>query len=151
ASGTVVQTDWIEAKTLQRQLPPSTVFVDIARFDVYDFTAKRGEKRWQPAHYVAWITPAQGDTKFVDLGPAGQIDTAVAPVRKAVEEAPKTSRDQGEPEAEKQLAAPLDALAKLVLQPLLPHLEKAERWIVCPDGGLWLVPWAAFRLPDGKY
>ena len=70
-------------------------------------------------------------------------------VRQALTDAPKAIRQQGEPEAETALRQPLEALAKRVLHPLLPHLGKCQRWFLSPDAVLWLVPWAALPLPDG--
>jgi CHAT domain-containing protein len=58
---------------------------------------------------------------------------------------------RGEPDAEKELRRQLEALARLVLHPLLDAIGQAERWVISPDASLWLVPWAALPLPDGKY
>src|SRR5262249_13626550 len=60
-------------------------------------------------------------------------------------------RRDGEREAEKALRPTLEGLAKHVLRPLLPHVKDWPRWLLCPDGALWLVPWAALPLPDGPY
>src|SRR5262249_37554487 len=72
-------------------------------------------------------------------------------VRHLLNKAPTAIRKQGEQDAEKELRQPLETLAKLVLHPLLPHIGNAEQWILSPDADLWLVPWAALPLPDGKY
>jgi hypothetical protein len=141
---------WADAGALRRSLPAGAVLLDVVRFDVYDFKAPSG-KRWKPARYAAWVTPAGGDVKVIDLGDADVIDAAVKEVRVALEGAHKLIRAKGEPEAEKALRGPLGKLSKLVLQPLLPHVGKASRWVVSPDGNLWLVPWEILLLPDGKY
>src|SRR5262249_11971815 len=120
-------------------------------FDVFDFQAKAGHKNLQPAQYAAWIIPAAGPVRLIDLGSADAIDAAVQQVRQALQEAPKMIRLKGEADAETALREPLEALAKKALHPLLPHIEKARRWVLSPDGNLWLVPWAALPLPDGKY
>jgi CHAT domain-containing protein len=49
------------------------------------------------------------------------------------------------------LQKPLKDLSAKVLHPLLPALEKYDEWIICPDGMLWLTPWNALLLPDGKF
>jgi CHAT domain len=41
--------------------------------------------------------------------------------------------------------------ARLVLAPLLPQVGSSKRWLVSPDGNLWLLPWGALTLPDGSY
>jgi CHAT domain-containing protein/Tfp pilus assembly protein PilF len=142
---------WVELDALRQRLPEGTVFVDLARFDVFHFHARAGEKQWQPAHYVAWMLPARGPVRLVDLGSAAPIDAAVQAVRQALEAAPQAIRQAGEPDAEKQLRPALEALAQKVLHPLLAHTAAAERWVISPDGLLWLVPWATLPLPDGTY
>jgi hypothetical protein len=135
---------------LRKRLPADAIFLDVVRLDLFDFKAPAG-KWWKPARYAAWVTPAKGDVRLIDLGPADVIDVAVKEVRVALEGASKLIRAKGEPEAEKALREPLAKLSKLVLQPLLPHVGKAKRWVVSPDGNLWLVPWEILLLPDGKY
>src|SRR5262249_42742118 len=120
-------------------------------FPVWRFQVKPGEKPWAPARYVAWVTPSAGDVRVVDLGPADTIDAAVRAVREQLEAAPKLILQRGEQEAEKPLRARLAALSKLVLPPLLPHVGRYTVWQVSPDGNLWLVPWSALLLPDGRY
>src|SRR5262249_28078457 len=35
--------------------------------------------------------------------------------------------------------------------PLRSHLDPARRWVISPDGALWLVPWQALLLENGRY
>jgi tetratricopeptide (TPR) repeat protein len=142
---------WVELDTLRQALPKDAVLIELARFDVFDFKAIKEQKQWQPTRYAAWIIPTTGPVRVLDLGPADPIDAAVQHVRQALQEAQKTNRLKGEADAETALRAPLAELAQKVLHPLLPHIGQAQRWIVSPDGSLWLIPWAALPLPDGTY
>src|SRR5262249_17749220 len=47
---------WVSLDELRAKLKPRTVFVDIARFPLFDFN----KNRFQQPHYVAWITPPPG-------------------------------------------------------------------------------------------
>jgi hypothetical protein len=87
----------------------------------------------------------------IDLGPAQAIDEAVEAARAVLKVDPVALRERGEPEVERQARRPLEALAKLVLTPLLPHIGNAKRWVISPDASLWLIPWAALPLDAAKY
>ncbi len=142
---------WIDLDELCRRLPAASAYIDIARFDVYDFRANDPRKPWRAARYVAWLILPGNRVESVDLGEAAPIDALVGQFRKALAGAPDAVRTEGEPAAEKEARAALTALAERVLHPLLPHIGKSERWVLCPDGDLWLVPWQALPLPDGAY
>src|SRR5262245_40879291 len=45
----------------------------------------------------------------------------------------------------------LEALARLVLHPLLDIIGKSNHWYVSPSNALWLAPWGALPLPGGAY
>jgi tetratricopeptide (TPR) repeat protein len=77
---------WIEPDAVRRALPADGLLVDIVRFRPAIFAAKENEKHWEPARYVAWLTPpaGRGEIEVVDLGPAEAIDAAVALVRAGV-------------------------------------------------------------------
>src|SRR5262249_2372296 len=113
--------------------------------------ATKGQKQRLPARYAAWVIPAMGPVRVIDLGPADAIDADVQKARQAIQDAPKTIRLKGESDAEKAVREPLGDLAKKVLHPLLPHIGKTKHWVLSLDGNLWLVPWAALPLPDGRY
>ncbi len=143
---------WVHLDLLRGALPEGAAFIDIARFSVYDFQATGKQKRWQSARYVAWVTPRQGAVSVVDLGEAAKIDAAVAVARQALEDAPLLLKGaRGEVAAEQHTRQALGALAALVLQPLQRHLEAVQEWVICPDGALWLAPWAALPLDAKTY
>jgi len=161
AGGDVVRTGWVELGPVRGALPADAVLIEICRFRVARFTAtgKERGKRWDPAHYAAWVIPprGQGDVRLIDLGEAERIDAAVAAVRKGLLAAQGSAQqkstilEKGEADAEKELRPALAALAKLVLEPLAEHVNGKKHWILSPDGALWLVPWAALPLDDKTY
>src|SRR5260370_40066251 len=88
-----------------------------------------------------------------DLGEAGQIELQVWRERRTLEQAggrAGTIFQKGEADAEADLRKPLEALAARVLRPLESHIGKTPRWLISPDGLLWLVPWSALPL-GGRY
>lgn len=159
-TGRAADTDpWVTTEQVRQALAADAVLVEIVRFAVVDFRISDREKKWQPAHYAAWIIPAKdkGDVKLIDLGDADKIDGLVKAVRKEIqaaqgsEEKVSSIRELGEAEAEKKLKAALEPLAREVLHPLLKIVGEKKRLIVSPDAALWVVPWAALPLADGAY
>ncbi|MFO0810961.1 MAG: CHAT domain-containing tetratricopeptide repeat protein [Gemmataceae bacterium] len=158
---------WVDLADIRRRVPADGVLVEIARFRGHDFA----KAKIVAPRYAAWLIPpaGQGDVQIIDLGPANVIDAAVVAVRKAMQDAqgdslnrsktvevkslsrPKSIAAIGERDAEAMTRQPLDALAKLVLHPLLPTIAGKVHWIVSPDASLWLVPWAALPLDRTTY
>jgi CHAT domain-containing protein/Tfp pilus assembly protein PilF len=144
---------WVDLAEVRRALPTDTVLIDLVHLYVFDFRVRSNQEPWGPAHYAAWVVPAQGEepVRVIDLGPADKIEAAVSAVRKALSGAPADLGKTNERQAERQVARPLNALSDLVLRPLWKHVGKKPRWVLSPDASLWLVPWAALLLPDGSY
>ena len=69
-------------------LPEGVALVEFVRFDVFDFHAvpARGERRWNPARYLAFVLPAgePDDVRMIDLGEAGPIDRMIADFRAGI-------------------------------------------------------------------
>ena len=154
ATGTPGERDsWMELIAVRRALPADSVFIDIIRHG--STTSRRADKDGAPrrADYTALVIPpsGKGAVKVVDLGDAKRIDAAVTSVRTALSQASPRIRRDGDPNAEQGLREPLEALAKLILHPLSAHVKAKQRWIISPDGALWLVPWAALPLEDGLF
>jgi CHAT domain-containing protein len=141
---------WVELADVRRALPADAVLIDVALFRRFNFKAKAGNKL-QPAHYAVWITAKTGPVQVIDLGPAKEIDEAVKQVREGVQNAPTQINKKGEDKAEEALRASLVVLSKRVLAPLFSHIDRSKHWLISPDGNLWLVPWEALLLKNGKY
>ena len=142
---------WVESNDVRNQLEKRSVLIDIVRFNVARLKPVIGQGYLKEAHYAAWITPKVGPVRIVDLGPAEDIDKGVAAVRKELIAAFSNIKKNGEPAAEKQLNAVMTTVAAKVLHPLLKEVGTADNLIISPDGALWLLPWAALPMPDGKY
>ena len=146
--------DWIELDAIRKALPADTTLIEIARFDVFDFTARGTETHWRPAHYAAWITSGAGgkDSTIVDLGLANEIDDLVERARKGVQAASGsggTIAKQGDEEATAAVMQDLKALSDRVWKPLEKHLAGCKQIVLSPDGALWLAPWSALPVGTG--
>lgn len=150
-----VTSEWIELSQIREALPTDGVLIDIARFDVFDFGAKGIESNWKPAHYVAWITSPEKEskTKLIDLGEADDIDQLVEKVRKQISaDATKQGAivKAGEDAAVASLMQDMSALADKIWKPLAPHVGVAKQIVLSPDGALWLAPWNALPVNDSR-
>ncbi|MFO0928603.1 MAG: CHAT domain-containing tetratricopeptide repeat protein [Gemmataceae bacterium] len=150
AGAAAVAAPWVDLDAIRRRLPAGSVLLDIARFRVYRFDARPGETPWAAARYVAWMTPKDGPVRQIDLGPADEIDALVTAARQRID---RIDREigKGEKAAEEAVRADLGKLAARVLHPLLSAVGEADGLVISPDAELWLVPWAALPLPDGRY
>jgi len=156
---------WVLIDTIRERIPASAVVVDIARFEPYDFAdnARRDEvaDARRPARYVAWIIPPAGRGRItvIDLGEAGPIDEMVSGLRSSIQndaEPDGAILRIGEAAAEKRMLIDAVPLAKRTIQPILAVAAEAfgsppEDLVLSPDGALWLLPWAALPLADGRY
>jgi CHAT domain-containing protein/tetratricopeptide (TPR) repeat protein len=144
---------WIGVDQVRQALADDMVLVEFAQVSVKQFQAG-------PPHtenrYVAWVIPPAGAGKVavVDLGAAEAIDAALSAVRETLAASGGPAgliASVGENAAAAGLRPKLDVLSKLVLHPLLPHLEDRKNWLLSPDSSLWLVPWDALTVPNGQY
>ena len=153
---------WVEIDTVRAHISPSAVLIDIARFDVFNYAARRKGEDWKPARYAAWIVPpqGQGSVEVVDLGEASEIDAAVTVYRESLRAAIGENglvSSAGEAKAEQVLMEAAKPLVDKVLRPIMAGVTAAgcekstTELILSPDGELWLVPWAALPLEDGRY
>ncbi len=154
---------WVGIDTIRAALPEKSVLIDIARFRPrnFAFSAREG-RRFEPygnPRYVAWVIPpaGRGRVRVVDLGEAATIEPLVAEYRKRIEDAREgTIFKEGQATAQKELAVVAAPLAKRTIEPLLAAARDAlgedpKELVVCPDGQLWLTPFGALVLADGRF
>ena len=148
---------WVEIEELRKRLSPQEVLINIARIRVYNFTSHRSSDRWRDDHYVAWIIPPSGDAeiKLIDLGVASMIDQVVRELSEASHKLFSSDHKSAGPKATIATVERFDtALLRLstdILHPLMKDVGAAKTITISPDGNLWLVPWAALLLTDGRY
>ena len=134
-----VESRWISQAEFAAAIPNGAAYVDFFRVtDGVDSPI-----------YVALVV-FRGKLAAVDLGAAEPIDTAIREARELVGRAPKDLESMGAGKATAQINETLARLETLTLGRLQKPLEGAEQLILCPDGPLWLAPWAAFYSKSDK-
>ncbi|MFM9058607.1 MAG: CHAT domain-containing protein [Planctomycetaceae bacterium] len=148
---------WVGIDAIRAAIPPGTVFIDVARLRPRDFTVVAAQgRRFEPfgaARYVAWIVPpaGKGDVTILDLGPAAEIEKAVADYREAIDAVQKGGFQRGQDAAEQELRITAAPLTQKLLEPIVERIGSVTTIVISPDGALWLVPWQALPLADGSY
>lgn len=130
---------WVTCAEVRDVVPSGSVVVEFAIWPTFD---KYG--RWVRADFGAWLISRQGEraVECVRLGDYDAVSEAVLQVQECVR---RRATDFGESRQK------LSALSQLILRPIEEKLGGYRTWILCPDGPLWLVPWAALVLSDGRY
>ncbi|HEY7330663.1 MAG TPA: tetratricopeptide repeat protein [Gemmataceae bacterium] len=140
-------------------LDEGVALVEFVRFDVFDFHAVpvRGERRWQPARYVAFVLPGgQPDqVQMIDLGEARSIDLMIADFRASVAVDPRDpNRDIRRQSPESPLAPRGQigpALRAAVFDKLVPTLAGCKRLLLAPDGDLTRLPFEVLPDTEGHF
>jgi CHAT domain-containing protein len=138
-------------------LPEGVALAEFVRFDVYDFQAvpARGERRWQPARYLAFVLPhgQPDEVRMIDLGEADEIDFLISLFRQGIT-GKQMDEDQRGPVAPKAEITSTSAgllLRKKVFDPLSSALAGGKRLMLAPDGDLTRLPFEVLPGDDGDY
>lgn len=134
---------WIELDAVRRMLPQQSCLIEMMRL-------RRPEGG---DGYGAWLIPpaGQGAVTFVNLGSADAIETAVKALLQEINRYLEQGAAETEAAAEQRFRAAASAVARLVSDPLLPHLQGMERCFIAPDAALWLVPWGTLPTDAHEY
>jgi CHAT domain-containing protein len=145
--------EWITVGQVRAAVPEDAVLVDIARFHLYDFGDEPRKTRWREPVYVAWVVPPAGGgtVQIVNLGPAEPIDQAIQQTRRAINSTLEETRELGEIASEESIRKKLESLTDQIFNPIRERMRGVSRLILCPDGDLWLVPWAALPVTNNRY
>lgn len=142
ASLETASSGWVDTMAVRKALPPDAVYIDFAR------VGYEGKQR-----YAAWVVPpvGKGDVRAFDLGDADAVDAIAEALRDSIQAAPRDIAKLGEAAAFQKLDKLFAATAKRLLQPILASADAYPQWIISPDAGLWMLPWAALPVGNGKF
>ena len=133
-------------------LPKNAALVEFVRFSVFDFKAvpARGETRWKPARYVAFVLPAgePDNVKLIELGEAEPIERMIAGFRASITGGERSLRPS-EPLLSTRTNDGTD-LRRAVFDPLVPALGGCTRLLLAPDGDLTRLPFEALPITTGR-
>jgi CHAT domain-containing protein len=138
-------------RAIALHLDEGIALVEFVRFDVFNFHAvpARGERWWQPAHYLAFVLPAgePDNVQMIDLGEAEPIDRLIADFRAGITGDAEQRRGMkvvAQPSADATADTPaLDEGSQLrekVFEPLRRVLRGRTRLLLAPDGELTRLP-----------
>ncbi|MFL5587291.1 MAG: CHAT domain-containing protein [Ktedonobacteraceae bacterium] len=148
-----------DQRRVAKALPQDTALIEFVRFPIYDFKAipARGEARWKPAHYLAFVLIAQEqEFQLIDLGEADIIDTMIMRFRESITHEVESGVDR-------QLKfVPVSShavtslgrgslLRKALFDPLLIALNGRKRLFLASDGDLNRLPFEVLPVDNKGY
>lgn len=155
---TTVIAPWIPLENVRGSLAPGEVFINISRFRLRKFEKGAMFDDASKDYYVAWIIPptGKGRVQIVVLGDAMSIDEDIIALRVAINSMYTIEQSTGRVKALDERAYRLFNLAfgrlsVKILHPLVQQIGTATELTISPDAGLWLVPWSALLLSDGRF
>jgi hypothetical protein len=149
-----------DRRAVALNLPKGLALVEFVRFPVCDFQAvpARGEPRWKPARYVAFVLAggAPDGVKMIDLGEAEPIDRLVAGFRAGIIAEAETDddRDMAKRREEAPPTAEGDAgsvLRATLFDRLVPALGSRRGLLIAPDGDLTRLPFEVLPTAGGRH
>jgi CHAT domain-containing protein/Tfp pilus assembly protein PilF len=128
---------------LAAALPPGSALVELCRFEVSDFSAKKRKTgTWRYLAYV--LAPGEGSqVALVDLGDAEVTDGAIAACKAAIKNPDDRNGDQA--------VETCRALHDRLFAPLRPAIGQARTLFLSPDGNTSCIPFEVLLGPDGRY
>jgi len=132
-----------DCRVVASALPKNTALLELARTEIFNFNARGNEKKWLPAHYLAFILHAGNaeGVKMIDLGEADEIETAITQLKEEIGNVTNVER----------LRNASQEIYTRVIAPLRNELGDVKDIFVSPDGSLNLIPFEILQDPDGKY
>jgi CHAT domain-containing protein/Tfp pilus assembly protein PilF len=130
----------VTLSSIQAALPEESALIEFACFTPLDPKTEKSE----PPRYLAYLLPAQGRPRWVDLGEAAPIDQAIDAWRKALRNPNRLDV--------KRLARAVDEKVMRPVRSLLGEMAvDTRRLLIAPDGSLNLIPFAALVDEQNQY
>jgi CHAT domain-containing protein/Tfp pilus assembly protein PilF len=126
------QTEAVTLSGIKAAIPAPAALVEYAAYRPFNAKLDEEETAFGEPHYIAYVLHQQGDVQWRELGPAKEIDAAVASLRGAL-------RDPKRKDAQ-QLARALD---EKIMRPVRELVGDATQLLISPDGELNLIPFEA--------
>ena len=133
----------VTLESVQAAIPPGAALVEFLSY--YQYNAKRNE--WGSRSYVAYVLGNQGESAWVDLGEAAEIDKAVNELRAVL----RKDGDKPLSDIEREVKPKARLLDQKIMQPVRKLLGGKSTLLLSPDGALNLIPFAALVDEQGKY
>jgi hypothetical protein len=154
-----------DRRAVARALPAGSILIEFIHLDVFDFQAipARGEKRWKPPRYLAFIVPAgkPDSIQMIDVGEAEPIDQLIIAFRNSIISGGERSRDLGVVPSVPSAIFSGDngvALRELLFDPVVTTAGgwkrlcgHRKRLFLAPDGNLAQLPFQVLPLEEGRY
>jgi CHAT domain-containing protein/Tfp pilus assembly protein PilF len=130
----------ITLAAVQAALPADSALIEFALFAPLESQTVKSK----PPRYLAYLLPAQGQPKWVDLGKAAMIDRAVDAWRTALRNPKRIDV--------RRLARAVDEKLMRPVRSLLDQMPgETRRLLIAPDGSLNLIPFAALVDEQNQY
>jgi CHAT domain-containing protein/Tfp pilus assembly protein PilF len=130
----------VTLSAIRTAIAPDTALVEFSAYLPFSPKRKVGSEQRAEQHYVAYILRQRGELAWKELGPAKDIDAAVAQFRESLKDPHRKDVNQ--------LARALNAK---LMQPIRALLGDSKRLLISPDGELNLIPFEALVDEHGHY
>jgi CHAT domain-containing protein/tetratricopeptide (TPR) repeat protein len=134
-----------DATRISSILPKDSVYLDVARINIYDFT----QKKYIGSHYLLFVltTGKDASVKLIKIGKTEDVDKHVNAFLKEM----NRIKTEGKlPDAD-ILKKEGKAVYDLVLKPAEPFIGDRKHLFISPDGNLNLIPFEVMVTAKGKY
>jgi CHAT domain-containing protein len=130
----------VTLEAVESAIPENAALVEYATYKPYFPRATTDDAEYGEPRYVAFVLSRHGKVRWADLGPANEINTAIAKWRDALSDPSSKDADT--------LARALDAK---VMQPVRALTGDSSRLLISPEGDLNLVPFEALVDDQQKF